>query len=436
MGRGKKISRLLWPTLSFVITSLWCVLASAQQNLNEGLSLSELVMGVIRQNAGLSAQDFRAQASRALVESAGALNDPNVSYSLAPFSIGTDIPSDFGNALRVRQQFQVSQEFPWPGKRQLRNELAAARAEIMKAGYNELLASLVHQTRSLWLQLWYANKALQVNAEHSRLLSDLESVASTQYANGLGLQQDVLQIQTSLVELQHREVVLTQEIRRMQARLNDLLNQPADSPLDRPDETLPFPRLPERREVLQWVLESDPALLALEAEANAARKQRDLVDLDDFPDIQVMAGYSEMWNEVAMRTEVGISLNIPLDFGKRSARKAAAGYEYASSLADVARLRSQLSADLEQQLSTMDELNHSILLYESELIPKAEQTLDAAGANYQGGGGNFQTLIQAQRQLLTLQLRVSEMQADRLMSISHIDKLSGGRVWPVEIGNE
>lgn len=435
MGNGNVV-QYLWRALSIVITSLWITLAYAQNDAREEIFLSDVVSGVIQQNAGLSAQDLRVHASRTLTESAGALNDPRISYSLAPSSIGTEIPSDLGNALRVRQVFQVSQEFPWPGKRQLRTELAEARAEIMEAGYNELLASLVQQARSLWSQLWYASQALQVNAEHSLLLNNLESVASIQYANGLGLQQDVLQIQTSLVELEHRDVVLTQEIRRLQARLNDLLNQPANSPLGLPGEELPVRQLPERREVLQWVLESDPSLLALEAKAKAAGKQRDLVEMEDYPDIQVMAGYNELWNEVALRTQIGISLNIPLDFGKRSSRKAAAGYEYASSRADITRLRSQLSADLEQQLSIVDELNHSISLYESELIPKAEQTLNAASANYQGGGGNFQTLIQAQRQLLNLQLHISEMKADRLMSISHIDKLSGGRVWPVEMDNE
>lgn len=430
-----KTARLLWRTLSYLLTSLWVAHAAAQQSMEE-LLLPDLVQGVIQQNAGLSAQELRVLASQALAESAGALNDPRVSYLLAPSSAGADIPSDFGNALRVRQVIQVSQEFPWPGKRQLRTELAQARAEIMEAGYNELLASLVQQARSLWLQLWYASQALQVNTEHTLLLGDLESVASTQYANGIGLQQDVLQIQTSLVELEHRDVVLNQEIRRLQAKLNDLLNQPANSPLGLPGQELPVRELPEPREVLHWVLESDPSLLALEAKAKAAGKQRDLVELDAYPDIQVMAGYNELWNEVALRTQIGISLNVPLDFGKRSSRKAAAGYEYASSRADITRLRSQLSANLEQQLSIVDELNHSIVLYESELIPKAEQTLNAASGHYQGGGGNFQTLIQAQRQLLSLQLHISEMRADRLMSISHIDKFSGGRVWPVEMDNE
>ncbi|MEX2469287.1 MAG: TolC family protein [Pseudohongiellaceae bacterium] len=394
--------------------------------------MAELTEAVVQQNAALAVRELQSRASRALVESAGALDDPRVSYSLAPSSIGTEIPSDFGNALRVRQVFQVSQAFPWPGKRRLRTELAQARAEIDESSYDELLTLLVQLARSLWSQLWFADQALTVNAEHKTLLRDLESVASTQYANGLGLQQDVLQVQTNLIELNHRELVLNQESRRLRARINDLLNQPADSPLGVPGPRLPTRDLPNSNELLHWVLESEPTLQAMEARSRVAKKQKELIELEDFPDIQVNAGYNELWNDVEQRTQIGISLNIPLDLGKRSARKAAAGFEYASTRADVARQRSQVRAELEQLLATADELSHGIELFNTELIPKAEQTFNAASANYQGGGGNFQTLIQAQQQLLDLRLQIAEMQAERLINIGQIDELTGGRLWPVE----
>lgn len=428
-----------WINFKSVTAALLCWLFSAwampvfgQLIPDDELILADLTRAVMQQNAGLTAQELRIRASRALTESAGALDDPMVSYSVAPSSIGTDIPSDFGNALRIRQSFQVSQVFPWPGKRQLRTELAEAKADIAEANFDQLLAALIQQTRGLWLQLWFVDHALSINAEHQALLNDLEDVASVQYANGLGLQQDVLQIQTSLVELDHREFVLNQEIRRLQARINDLLNQPADTLLGLPGQQLPVQTLPARNDILEWVQEFEPELIALEARARLAQRNKELVELDDYPDIRFNAGYNELWNNIELRTQVGISLNIPLDLGKRSARKAAAGFDSASARADVVHLRSKLAADLEQLLSTEQELAHSINLFETELIPKAEQTLAAANGNFQGGGGNFQSLIQAQQQLLNLQLHVTQMQADRLISISQIDKLSGGRLWPVE----
>lgn len=211
---------------------------------DDELSLTAATKAVTGQNTGLTARELRIRASWALAESTRALEDPRVSYSLAPSSIGTDIPSNFGNALRGRQMFQVSQVFPWSGKQQHRTGVAEARTKI---DYDQLLVSLVQQVRGLWSQRWYADQAL---------LNDLESVAATRYANRLGLQQDVLQIQTSLIELDHRGFVLNQEIRRLQARINDLLNQPADFPLGLPGEQLANRVLPGRSELVEWVLEA------------------------------------------------------------------------------------------------------------------------------------------------------------------------------------
>lgn len=56
MGYRKEI-RLLWPLLSYLLTSLWVTLATAQQSLEEELLLLDVVQGVIQQNAGLSAHD-------------------------------------------------------------------------------------------------------------------------------------------------------------------------------------------------------------------------------------------------------------------------------------------------------------------------------------------------------------------------------------------
>ena len=201
--------------------------ANAQVSGTENLDLIRLVTAVIERNEGLTARQLQAKARQELVTSAGALDDPRLSYAIAPSSIGDDIPSDFGNALRVRQVFQISQSIPWPGKLDLRTEEAAAQAEVVGYSYDTLLLDLVSQSRMLWAELWYAKQALATNTTHQQLVSDLENIVSTQYANGLGLQQDVLGTQTALVRLTHQQRVLEQEQRRIQARINGLLNQPA-----------------------------------------------------------------------------------------------------------------------------------------------------------------------------------------------------------------
>ena len=425
-----KIFKLIIVSLLFLL-ELNAVFA--QQDIpTDSLRLNWLSEEIVRNNEALSAMELRLNAKRALIESADALDDPRISYSIAPSSIGDDIPSDFGNALGVRSVIQVSQAFPWPGKLDLRSELSETDAAIAEYSYEELLLSLVNRGRSLWAELWYVEKALATNENHKALLSDLEAVVATQYASGIGLQQDLLQIQSDLVDRELQETMLVQERRRIKAAINLLLNNNADTALASPASEISEPDLPEQNQLQTWISDSNPMLLRMQSQSHQALTEQRLIEKEDFPDWQLMLGYNEIMNDSSLRFQVGVSVNIPLDFGNRSARKSAASFEYNSSLYDLAYLENELEAELEQQLAHHEELARSIELSESDFLPIAEQTFAAARANYEGGGGNFALLVEAQRRLLNIRLQLDRMRAEKLKVLSEIDGLSGGMLWPVE----
>lgn len=425
-----KIFKLIIVSLLFLL-ELNAVFA--QQDIpTDSLRLNWLSEEIVRNNEALSAMELRLNAKRALIESADALDDPRISYSIAPSSLGDDIPSDFGNALGVRSVIQVSQAFPWPGKLDLRSELSETDAAIAEYSYEELLLSLVNRGRSLWAELWYVEKALATNENHKALLSDLEAVVATQYANGIGLQQDLLQIQSDLVDRELQETMLVQERRRIKAAINLLLNNNANAELTSPASEISEPDLPEQNQLQTWISDSNPMLLRMQSQSHQALTEQRLTEKEDFPDWQLMMGYNEIMNDSSLRFQVGVSVNIPLDFGNRSARKSAASFEYNSSLYDLAYLENELEAELEQQLAHHEELARSIELSESDFLPIAEQTFAAARANYEGGGGNFALLVEAQRRLLNIRLQLDRMRAEKLKVLSEIDGLSGGMLWPVE----
>ena len=425
-----KIFKLIIVSLLFLL-ELNAVFA--QQDIpTDSLRLNWLSEEIVRNNEALSAMELRLNAKRALIESADALDDPRISYSIAPSSIGDDIPSDFGNALGVRSVIQVSQAFPWPGKLDLRSELSETDAAIAEYSYEELLLSLVNRGRSLWAELWYVEKALATNENHKALLSDLEAVVATQYASGIGLQQDLLQIQSDLVDRELQETMLLQERRRIKAAISLLLNNNTDAELASPASEISEPDLPEQTQLQTWISDSNPMLLRVQSQSHQALTEQRLIEKEDFPDWQLMLGYNEIMNDSSLRFQVGVSINIPLDFGNRSARKSAASFEYNSSLYDLAYLENELEAELEQQLAHHEELARSIELSESDFLPIAEQTFAAARANYEGGGGNFALLVEAQRRLLNIRLQLDRMRAEKLKVLSEIDGLSGGMLWPVE----
>jgi cobalt-zinc-cadmium efflux system outer membrane protein len=392
--------------------------------------IDAIIDTIVANNPQLESHRSTVAAQEELIESYGALDDPRISYAIAPNSIGDSIPSSFGNALGVRQNIQLSQSIPWPGKRALRSEKETANTEVAQQRYEGTRLDLITQARALWSQWWFVQDSLRKNLEHQRLALELMEVAETRYGSGMGLQQDVLKVETHAIRLRHQHLVLEQEQRRLQAHINHLLSRSANAALVTSTHMLIMPALPTKAVLENWLMDYHPALKGLQAKSDAAMISQRLIGKDDYPDIQLNLGYNELWNASALRLQVGVSLNIPLDFGKRTARKNASQFEYHSVQMEIQDKRNQLLSKLEAELSNYDQASHGIQLIESELLPSAKQTVSATLANYEGGGGNFFELIDAQEQLLDTQLLLSQSMAEQYMSLAEINKLTGGQIWP------
>jgi outer membrane protein TolC len=258
---------------------------------------------------------------------------------------------------------------------------------------------------------------------------ELTQVAETRYGNGIGLQQDVLKVETHAIQLRHQHLVIEQEQRRLQAHINHLLNRRARAAIPDPSGALLMPDLPTQVVLEGWLMGRHPELKELQAESNVAMLNQRLTEKDDYPDMQFNVGYNELWNASALRLQVGVSLNIPLDFGKRSARKNSAQFEYHSVQMALQNKRSELLSSLEAALSEFEESAHGIVLIETELLPSAEQTVNATLANYESGGGNFFELIDAQEQLLDMHLLLSNSMAEQYMALADLNQLTGGQLW-------
>ncbi len=416
-------------SLMLAIT-LVCQPATAQQT--ESFTPEELIHEILQLNPGLAVQRLEALAREQQIVSAGALEDPRVNYSIAPATIGQNIPSALGDNLGVRQVIQLSQNIPWAGKRQLRTEIAQAQSAAAHFMTDDLQLQLIAAGRLHWASWWDVQQALDINQEQKTLLAELESVIETQYANGSGLQQDLLQVQTAQIQADHRSIALEQQSRRITARINALRNRPVTAEVaTNLDEPQP-PELPAEAVLRNWLEAANPALQVARVDADAALADRSLTYKNDYPDVQVNVGYNELMTHSDLRLQVGVSVNIPLDFGKRSSRKAESDYRYHSAQSDIQYIRNQLFSELEQQISRAEEAEHAIKLCREQLIPKATQTLAASRSDYQEGIADFSNVIQAEQALLEARLLLSNSMASQYQAHAEIDRLVGGQLWPFE----
>ena len=413
------------PALFMLVVSLtsFTSYAGDHSEAPDTLQVQTLVDEVLEQNRGIAALKAAVQAAQAGIEQAGALPDPMLTGAVAPETIGGyDSPSGRDANVRV----ELSQQLPWPGKLGLKEE--AARFETLAAGEDvaAMQLQLASLTRTAYAEWYYVHEALAINQINGELLEELRSVAESRYAAGLARQQDVLQAEVELQHVRHREIQLNRQRRATQARINTLLNQSPDSALPAPEgKLIVSTAVPAYEELRTIALNVHPELKRLEQRAAANEQRERLADKEFYPDFRVFTGYNGLWDEDAKRWVVGAGINLPIN---RSKRRAAVDEAQARSMRIQAELedrRAQLLGSLEQTLAKVDETKHTIHLYQDELIPRAEENLSAARAEYGAGGGSFLDVITAEKLLLNAQLGLERARADAFIAYAELQRWTG-----------
>ena len=377
-----------------------------------------LVNAVLTRNPGIKALEAAAQAAEFRIAPAGALDDPSLSYNAAPETAG--------GPRGLQQRFELNQPLPWPGKLALREETARWRAAAASEDIDELRLRVAAAAKSLSAEWAYVHRALEINADHQALLQELRRVAETRYAAGRAGQQDALQAEVARARLAAEAITLERRRREVQARINALLNRPAQArvppPADLP-EPMPVPPLAALQ---QRAAHAHPGLARVRARIAEAQAQKHLAEKDFYPDFRVMAGYNSLWDSPDKRWSVGVGINLPFDYGnKRSGTLDAARAELLRSRWQLTDREAQLLGELEAARAGVEETASVIGIYRTRLLPLAQDNLAAARADYRAGGGSFLNVIDAEREQMRTEDGLARAHADHLRRLAELERWVG-----------
>ncbi|MDZ7668069.1 MAG: TolC family protein [Gammaproteobacteria bacterium] len=380
------------------------------------LTESALIERVVAANPGLAALQAAAEAARHRIEPAGSLDDPMLRYAVSPRTIGSGSFS---------QQAEFSQPIPWPGT--LRERAAAARhqAEAAGADARALRLLVIFRARTALADWRYLAEALAINAASRNLLDELIGAAENRYAAGRGPRQDVLQAELERAGLDNEALRLRQERTRLLAGLNALLNRPpgADLPEAAPLTHLPPP--PPLETLEHRALAQHPALARLQSQAAAKRSEVNLAQKAFYPNFQVGVGYAGLMDDPDKRPTLGVTINVPLDRGKRRAALAGARAEAKQSEWALADERTQLLANLAGARAAVEEARASAARYEAELVPLAGEYLDTALNDYRSGVGDFRDVIDAEQRKLDNELALARTRAGYARRMAELERWVG-----------
>jgi outer membrane protein TolC len=371
---------------------------------DQHLTAEKLAEWVIKANPGLASSQAAAEAAAHRINPAGSLDDPRLSYGIAPLTSGSDTGLD--------QKFDFSQKIPWPGTLAARESVARHEAVAADRDVDALRLRVIAQTKSAYAEWRFVDEALDIHHATYDLLSDLIATAETRYAVGRALKQDVLQAEVERTNLDNHKLRLIQLQTTVQARINALLNREPDAPLPKAAPIKLLTVLPPLENLRELALVRHPDLARLDAKILAADSQITLAEKAFFPDFQVGVGYNSLWNDTDKRFLIGASINIPLDRGKRKSELSRARAEERQAKLSLIDRRANLLADLARARAEVLEAHESVELYNDKLVPLATEYLEAAIADYQSGTGAFLNVIIAEQRELNTALALARTRAD------------------------
>jgi len=399
--------------------------AVAQASPAADTTLVRITAEAIAANPSLDASRAMARAAAARVRPAGALPDPMVSAGVMDLTLPRFAfrESDF-----TEVDFELSQEFPWPGTLGARTQAARAEARAREADVGARRREIAVRAAELYYRLRYVVTARTTLQRQRGLLAAAVEISTTRYATASAPQSDPLQARVAVARLDAEDADLADQEATLRAQLQALRNvrgretlavepiRPEAVPLERHEGLAPGGDAPDS-------LPMHPRLVAKQAALEAAERTVRVEQLAGRPDFSITTRYgARPLDSDFFSAFVGIRL--PLWAGRKQHRLAdAARADADAARAALAEERAALDADLTTALAGITSGETRLRLLTTQVIPAAEATVEAVLRSYRVGQAPFLNVLAAEDSLYRAQLDAAMVAAEHLTHLVMLEQL-------------
>jgi len=379
------------------------------------------VRAVLHRNPTIESARQGWRAAMARVRQSGSFEDPMVDLSIAPLSIGS-------SSARTGYNVGISQKLPWFGKRGLESAVTSAEAEAAKSDFEATRRELALTASVLYDQYFVSARSLEINAQHVELMRTLRAGATAQFEAGRASMQDPLQAEAELTHMEHDAVILASERDVTVAQMNELLHRDAELPLPQPPKDLPLPSAPdtyEPKRLQAEALERRPDIASARQHARAEQARADKSDREYYPDFTVSTSYSSMWDMPEHRWMVGVGFNLPIQLGRRAGMVDEANAARARFESEAMRLSDMARTQVVVAVKQLEESKHVLHIFEERLLPVARSQVDAARAGFVASQNPFVAVIDAEKNLRSVELEYQMAHANYDRRRAELDRALG-----------
>jgi cobalt-zinc-cadmium efflux system outer membrane protein len=390
--------------------------------------LQELIAEAARNNPEIRAARNEREAALYRVPPAGALDDPMLEAGVinAPLASQTFRREDM-----TMKMLGLSQKFPFPGKRDLRQDVAAKDAESVAFAYQETVNRVVRDVKTAYFELAFIAESARLVEKNKQVLEQFLKISESRYAVGQGNQADVLKAQTQLTRMVDELIKLARERLAIEAELARALGRGSEAGAPAP-ATLRLGEAPLQLEALrETALRERPQLLGMSSLVDRSGKALDLARKDYYPDFDVKFSYGQRDKTLDGMSRddmvsVTVAINLPVWRESKRDPRVAEAIAMRDQATDMYQAQqNEVSSKLRQQVANAEQSLQSARLYETGILPQARLAVESSLAAYRVNRVDFLTLLDNQMTVLNYEISYASALSNYNKALAEIDLLTG-----------
>jgi len=389
----------------------------------EEMDLKWLIDEALRNNREMLAAQSRVGAFAYKVPQAGSLPDPMFTFG---YQNDTASSYTYGQSPDSKWMFELSQTFPFAGKRGLKEDMARADAESQKASYEALQRRVISKVIENYYELFFVYKSLDIIGERKSLFSSMEESALARYSSGMASQQDAIMAQAEKYMLLEKEEMLRQKIQTLEGMLNLAVGRDTSLPLGRPSAGREA-RLEETLgELVKKAYDRSPEIRAKEKMIAGAEAKVNMSKKEYFPDVTLNAGTEQRRGDFTDMYKLTASINLPVFFSSKqepAVREAQA--QLLEAKHDLEAIKLMISSSIRENYAMAASAQRLMELYRNALIPKSTQDYQAALAAYSTGKVDALTVVTRLKAFIDFEVLYWNQFSERQKAIARIGAYTG-----------
>ena len=408
----------------------WAVPSQAQEPSpnSAGAGLKALVAEALKNNPELRAAEREREAADQRVRPAGALDDPMVEAGFINVPLQ---PLRFNREDMTMKMLGVSQKLPYPGKRALREQVAAKEAETLGYGLRETENRVARDVKLAYFDLALADETVRLLKNNRQILEQFLHIAESRYAVGQAAQAEVFKAQTQLGRMSEELLRMQRERPVIEAELVRLLGRRGAG------ETIAAALPGVHAAVLdlealqQATLRERPQLLGLERAIERNGKALELARKEAEPDFDVRFSYGQREKDLSgmPRQDVfslTVAMNLPVWRRDKIEPRIAEAQAMREQALEVQRAQqNEVLAKLRQQVAVGEQSRKSVQLFETAIVPQARLAVEATLAAYQVSRVDLLMLLDSQMSLFGYEISRAKETIAFNKALAEIEFLAG-----------